>query len=61
LEKYYNAKEKEYETDLSKFEELKKLQDKYKQVDGPQYKDLVKKFKQTQEIIKIKTEMFNSY
>jgi len=61
LEKYYNAKEKEYETDLAKFEELQKLQDKYKAVDGPQYKDLVKKYKQTQEIIKIKTEMLNSY
>ncbi|KAL5242110.1 hypothetical protein ACI65C_009520 [Semiaphis heraclei] len=61
LEKYYNAKEKEYATDLAKFEELQKLQDKYKTVDGPQYKDLVKKYKQTQEIIKIKTEMLNSY
>ncbi|XP_022179853.1 uncharacterized protein LOC111040298 [Myzus persicae] len=61
LEKYYSAKEKEYETDLAKFEELQKLQDKYKTVDGPQYKDLVKKYKQTQEIIKIKTEMLNSY
>lgn len=61
LEKYYNSKEKEYETDLAKFEELQKLQDKYNQVDGSKYKDLVKKFKQTQEIIKMKTEMFNSY
>lgn len=61
LEKYYNAKEKEYATDLTKFEELQKLQDKYKTVDGPQYKDLVRKYKQTQEIIKIKTEMLNSY
>lgn len=61
LEKYYNVKEKEYETDLLKFKELQKLQDKYKLVDSPQFKDLVKKFKQTQEIIKIKTEMFNSY
>lgn len=61
LEKYYNTKEKEYESDLTKFEELQKLQEKYKLVDGPQYKDLVKRFKQAQEIIKIKTEMLNSY
>ncbi|XP_025204932.1 uncharacterized protein LOC112601493 [Melanaphis sacchari] len=61
LEKYYNAKVKTYESDLAKFEELQKLQDKYELVDGPQFKDLVKKFKQTQEIIKIKTEMLNSY
>jgi len=61
LEKYYNVKEKKYEADLAKFEELQKLQDKYKLVDGPQFKDLVKRFKQTQEIIKIKTEMLNSY
>jgi len=61
LEKYYSTKKKEYETDLSKFEELQKLQEKYKLVDGPQYKDLVKRFKQAQEIIKIKTEMLNSY
>lgn len=61
MEKYYNAKEKEYESDLAKLEELQKLQDKYQAVDGPQYKDLVKRYKQTQEIIKIKTEMLNSY
>ncbi|CAI6365327.1 unnamed protein product [Macrosiphum euphorbiae] len=61
LEKYYSTKEKEYESDLTKFEELQKLQEKYKLVDGPQYKDLVKRFKQAQEIIKIKTEMLNSY
>lgn len=61
LVKYYNSKEKEYATNLAKLEQLKKLQDKYKLVDGPQYRALVKKFIQTQEIIKVKTDMFNSY
>lgn len=57
----YNAKKKEYAENLEKLENLKSLQDKYNQVDGPQYKALVKRFIQTQEIIKIKKEMFNSY
>ncbi|VVC33119.1 Hypothetical protein CINCED_3A011708 [Cinara cedri] len=60
LEKYYNAKKIEYTDNLAKLEDLKKLQGMYKQVDGPQYRTLIKKFIQTQEIIKIKTDMFNS-
>lgn len=61
LEKYYTAKENEYIDNLKKLEDLKKLQNMYEKVDGPQYRTLVKKFIQAHEIIKIKTEMFNSY
>lgn len=61
LEKYHNSLEKEYETNLVKLEDLQKLQEKYMQVDGPQYRALVKNFTRTKEMIKLKTEMFNSY
>lgn len=60
LEKYYNIKKKEYEISLKELENLQELQTKYKQVDGPQYKELVKRFTQIQTIIKAKTELFNN-
>lgn len=54
-------KKNEYATNLTKLESLKKLQNEYEEIDGPQFRTLVKKFIQTQEMIKIKTEMYNSY
>lgn len=60
LEKYYNTKKKEYEISLKDLESLKELQTKYEQVDGPQYKELVKRFTQIQTITKAKTELFNN-
>lgn len=60
LVKHYNSREKEYATNLSELENLQQIQDKYKEVDGPQYRALVKKFIQAQELIKIKTEMLTS-
>lgn len=54
-----SVKEKEYATNLAKLEDLQKLQNKYEEVDGPQFKSLVKQFIQTKEIIKMKTKMFN--
>lgn len=60
LEKYYSTKKKEHEISLKDLENLQELQAKYKQVDGPQYKELVKRFTQIQTIIKAKTELFNN-
>lgn len=60
LEKYYNSKKKEYELNLKTLEDLRELQNKYKQVDGVQYRDIVKKFLQIQTIIKSKTELFHT-
>lgn len=60
LEKYLNIKESEYATNLAELEDLQKIQSKYDEVDGPQYRSLVKQFVQIKEIIKIKTEMFNN-
>lgn len=61
LEIHYNNKEKEYFLHLEKLKNIQKLHDKYKEVDGPQYRTLIKKFIQFQEITKIKTEMYNNY
>lgn len=61
LEKYYKMKENEYATNLVELENLEKLQNKYKEIDGPQFRALLKRFIQAQEMIKIKTEMLNNY
>lgn len=61
LVKYYECKEKEYATNLVKLEELRELQEKYELVDGPEYRSIIEKFIQTQECIKIKTDLYNSY
>lgn len=60
LEKCLKTKESECATNLVKLKDLQKQQDKYKEVDGPEYKALVKRFIHIQEIIKIKTETFNN-
>jgi len=54
-------KKNEYTTNLVKLESLRELQNKYKEIDGPEFRALVKRFIQTREMIKIKTEMFNNY
>lgn len=59
MQNYYNYKENKYTVNLKNLKHLQSQQDKYNQVDGPQYRALVQKFIQTQEIIKIKTEMLN--
>ncbi|XP_050436128.1 reticulocyte-binding protein homolog 2a-like [Adelges cooleyi] len=59
MKKYYNEKEKEYTANLSKLEHLKTQQEKYNQVDGPEYRALVKSYLQTTEMIKMKTDMLN--
>jgi len=61
LEKYYKTRENEYATNLIELEELEKLQNKYKEVDGPQFRALIKRYVRVQEMIKIKTEMLNNY
>lgn len=60
LKNYYNTKEKEYQVNFKKLEDLQELQNKYNQVDGVQYRDIVKKFIQIQTVIKTKTELLNS-
>lgn len=60
FQKYYISKENKYAENLTKLKDLQSQQDKYNQVDGPQYRALVQRFIQAQEIIKIKTEMFNN-
>lgn len=59
MQRYYNDIENKYTGNLANLKNLQSQQSKYMQIDGPQYRALVQRLIQAQEIIKIKTEMFN--
>ncbi|XP_050532454.1 uncharacterized protein LOC126900640 isoform X2 [Daktulosphaira vitifoliae] len=59
LEKSLESKKNEYDEALLELERFKIQEEKYKSVDGPEFRALVKSYSQTIEIIKMKTDMLN--